>query len=76
MVAAMAVLRNIKRPIVMQQSKDIVARWAVDYRGRDDLVHGLVILRPCWVVYKTRTATVDSAREEGYSQRLVVSDAL
>lgn len=43
----------------MQHFEDHVGGWDVDDGGGDDLVHGLVVLRPRRVMDQTCTATMD-----------------
>lgn len=76
MRGAVAVGGHVQRLVVVQQLEDVRRRRGVDDRGRDELVHGLVVRRLGRVVHQPRAAAVDGAREEGHAQRFLVRDAL
>lgn len=60
----------------MQHFDDVRGRRAVDHRGGNELVHGLVVGGVAWVVDEAGAADVDGAREEGHPEGLLVRDAL
>ena len=62
--------------MVVQQLEHVTGRGRVDDRGRDELVHGLVVLRARGVVHKASAAAVDGAGEEGHADGAVLGDAL
>lgn len=72
----MPILWNVEGAVVVQEAEDVAVGGPVDDRGRDDLVHGLVVLGFGRVVHQAGAAAVDGAGEEGHAEGFVVRDAL
>lgn len=54
-----AVDGNVEEAIVVEHLEDVVSCGLGDDGRGDDLVHGFVVGRVCWVVYETCTGAVD-----------------
>ena len=65
---AVAVGRHIDGFLRVEEAHDIAWQGSVDDRGRDQLVHCLVIRRVGRIVHKAGTTCVNAAREEGHAK--------
>lgn len=54
-----AVDGDVKEAVVVEHFEDVVSCRLGDDGGGDNLVHGFVVGRVCWVVHETCTGAVD-----------------
>lgn len=76
MGTAVAVGGDVEGFVVVQQLEDVGRGRGVDDRGRDELVHGLVVGGVRGVVHEAGAADGDGAREEGHAEGFLVGDSL
>ena len=60
----------------MQKLEDVRGRGSVNDRGRDELVHGLVVRGFGGVMYETSTTTVDCTTKEGHANGFLLGYSL
>lgn len=72
----MAVGRNVKCSVVVEELEDVRSRGGIDDGGGDELIHRLMVGWFCRIMNETCAAAVHRTRKESHSKRLLMSDAL